>query len=1036
MQPGDKVRSIITPSLIGRLTSDVDGPPHRLRYLVVFNDGSEDYYTLGSLEKVVDEVPKPYQSIKDGRYEGVYHLRRAITFYRLSGKLANLIYSLNTTNTEFLAYQFKPVLHFLDSPCNGILIADEVGLGKTIEAGLIWTELRARLDAKRLLVVCPAILCEKWKDELSNRFGVNAEIIDSSELLKKLEDVKDRPQVSFACIVSIQGVRPPKNYDSGDAKGRAAKLARFLNDAEVDEPLLDMVIIDEAHYLRNASTQNYKLGKLLRPVSQNMVMLSATPIQMKSSDLFNLLHLIDEDAFPYEYSFQQSLQSNAPILQLRDDILAREISQTEFVESLKVALIGRYYEDNEQLQYLINNPPSDAYFSSFHGRSEMADTLDHINPLTKVVTRTLKRDVQELHVVREPKPIKAQMSDVERDFYESVTEAVRKYCANQNVSIGFMLTIPQRQMSSSMAAACKGWMDKISQIDFDKELDETIFESFGEIEQDAPQKTTLGPLIQQLVTIAHRVGDFKQLSLHDSKYNELIKNLKKYWDQYPGKKVVLFSFYRYTLYYLQDRLKADHIQSAILHGGMDKQQSIKRFSEPDGPNILISSEVASEGIDLQFSSLLINYDLPWNPMKIEQRIGRIDRIGQKAEKILIWNMMYEDTIDDRVYERLLDRLNIFKQALGSMESILGEEIRDLGYALLSHNLTPQQEIDRLDQASIAIQTNNRQQQALEEDASQLIAHGDFIQNKVKAAKELGRFIRGEDLLVYVRDFMCKEFQGTSFISSSGNAMEVRPVLSAKARVELSIFLERYGMQGRTRLASTEPSLLLFENKLGKSSYNVERVTQDHPLIRFVTEQMKFSRTSFYPASAIQVNANTHAEAMSGIFVYAICRWSVSGSRDIERLEYAMINLENRIVIDGDIAESLLNVAALDGRDWSSAMNEVDNQVVADIFEDCSEQLTIRFNSFIEAQQREDRDRVNMMVNAIQRHLDRQGQQIKDRIEKYTANATLTYRKLIPLEQGKLKKLTARLTGRMDELRLREKVESQSSFVSGGVVKFF
>lgn len=1031
MNPGDKVRLISSPSRVGRLTVETDGPAHRLRYLVDFGGGDEEFYPLGSLEKVGLEAPRPFQSIKDGRYEGVYDLRGAITFYRLSGKLANLIYSLNTTNTEFYPYQFKPVLHFLDSPCNGILIADEVGLGKTIEAGLIWTELRARLDAKRLLILCPAMLCQKWKDELSNRFGVIAEIIDSGELLQKLQTAQSRPQDGFACIASIQGIRPPKNYEKLDTKNNAAKLARFLSDADVEDPLVDLVVVDEAHYLRNSGTQTHKLGKLIRPVAQNLVMLSATPIQMRSGDLFNLLNLLDEDAFPYEFSFIQSLQANAPIKRLRDEVQSREVSQVEFVDALNEALAARFFEDNEQIQYLKDNPPSDEYLSSSQGRSEIADRLDRINPLTKVVTRTLKREVHEMRVVREPVALKATMSKVESKFYQLVTEAVRAYCENQNMANGFMLTIPQRQMSSSMAAACRGWLNKVAR---DDEVEEIVYEAWGEFAQDDPQKTNVGPLLRQLINISKQIGNFEELCLNDSKYNQLVDNLKKYWAENPGSKVVLFSFYRDTLYYLQERLLKDQIHSVVLHGGMDKQQALNSFSQPSGPNILISSEVASEGVDLQFSSLLINYDLPWNPMKIEQRIGRIDRIGQKAEKILIWNMMYEDTIDDRVYERLLQRLNIFKQALGSMENILGEEIRELGIELLSHALTPQQESERLDRARVAIETNNRQQKVLEDESTQLIAHGDFIQNKVKAAKELGRYIRGEDLLVYVRDYMCKRFEGTQFVSSNDNPLQVTPKLSSQARVEFSSFLERQGFQGRTKLVSTEPSVLLFDNQLGKSNFNIEKITQDHPLIKFVTEQMRQSDKHFYPVSAIQLNANTLSMASPGVYVYAIKRWSLSGSRDVERLEYFMTNMDGSERVAGEKAEYLINAAALEGRNWLSVSNEVDNIKVAEIFDECQNQLDNNFKEFQESHQREDRDRINLMVNTIHKHLERQSQQIKDRITNYKLFGTVKQQRLIPAEQGKLKKLETRLIGRIDELKLREKLVSQSSFVSGGVIK--
>src|SRR5690606_29825253 len=112
---------------------------------------------------------------------------------------------------------------------NGILIADEVGLGKTIEAGLIWTELRARVEAKRLLVVCPAMLREKWQSELSERFGVEAEIVDAQGLLKQLQSIQERPHQQFALIASMQGLRPPKDWNNEKAPSQsaAAKLARF-----------------------------------------------------------------------------------------------------------------------------------------------------------------------------------------------------------------------------------------------------------------------------------------------------------------------------------------------------------------------------------------------------------------------------------------------------------------------------------------------------------------------------------------------------------------------------------------------------------------------------------------------------------------------------------------------------------------------------------------------------------------------------------------------------------------------------------------
>lgn len=1037
MQPGDKVRLIANPGQVGILGNETDGPPHRLRMLVTFLDGEEQFVLKGSLEKVETRPPGPYAEIARGRYGRVEDLRGLMTYYRLSGRLANLIYSLNTTNTQFLAYQFKPVLHFLDSPCNGILIADEVGLGKTIEAGLIWTELRARMDAKRLLVVCPAMLREKWKMELADRFGVQADLVDAGELRKRLQAVRERPQDSFALVASIQGLRPPKGWNDKKAPSQstAAKLGRFLDEADLEDPLLDMVVIDEAHYLRNRETQNNRLGTLLRPVTQNLVMLSATPIQMRSTDLFNLLHLLDEDAFPFENSFEHTLRANAPIVALRDRTLSTVVTQAEFVKALDEALVERIFEDNEQIEHLRNHPPLDEELASPQGRSEIAERLDRINPLAKVVTRTLKRDVQEMRVTRVPVAIKVSMSGVERAFYSAVTSEVRDFCVDMAISTGFMLTIPQRQMSSCMAAACRGWIEKIDKSSA-VEMDELIYETYGDTENGLSETPKLGTLLKALVRIAHQVGDFAALSEGDTKYAELIKNLKSYWDNHPSKKVVLFSFYRPTLRYLSERLAKDGVWSVIVQGGMDKHEALRHFESPDGPNILLSSEVAAEGVDLQFSSLLINYDLPWNPMRIEQRIGRIDRIGQEADKILIWNLVYEDTVDDRVYERLLERLNIFRQALGSMEAVLGDEIRELGYELLSHKLTPEQELARINQASVAIETINRQQQQLESDATQLIAHGEYIQNKVRAARELGRYIRGEDLLAYVGGFLYREYPGTRFIQSDLNPMEASLALSTEARVRFSDFLTAQRLLGRTALLSSHPPKLLFENCMGKVSPGLERVTQEHPLVRFVAEHLKASGkgTGYAPVSAIELPSNTVSGFAEGIYVYAVARWIVSGSRDVERLEYVVMSLRDGSTTAGEMAEHLVNMAAMSGSDWVSAMTILDHPSVADVFDQCKETLEKRFKSFRGDCMREDRDRIKLMVNMLERHLESQSSKIKERIHHYRHFGTEQQRRLIPAEEGRLKKVTERLNSRMEELRLKERASASESFVSGGVVR--
>jgi len=1036
MEAGDKVRLKANPGRIGILGRETDGPPARQRVLVNFLDGTEEFFLPGALEKVEKKAPGPYELIKQGRYGRTNDLRGAITYYRLSGKLANLIYSMNSTNTEFLAYQFKPVLQFLDSQTNGILIADEVGLGKTIEAGLIWTELQAREDARRLLVVCPAMLCDKWKRELAHRFGVKASVVDAHELIQQLEEIKRQPHQEFALIASLQGIRPSRGWNDEDEPSdtAAARLARLLNESELEEPLLDMVIIDEAHYLRNQDTQTYRLGKLLRPVAQHMVMLSATPIQLRNRDLFNLVHLLDEDAFPYERSFEWTLRANAPIVDLRDRVLSSAITQQDFVSAVATAQELTWFEDSEQLTYLRQNPPSDAELASPRGRAEVADQLDRVNPLSKVVTRTLKRDVQINRVERLPVVLKARMSIVEESFYNQVTAAVQNLCEELDISEGFLLTIPQRQMASSMAAACEGWKARIDSAEEQQAFGEAAAELDADPEDDAGRPG--GTLLNELRAIALEVGDAHALAANDSKFELLRHHLAEYWRQHPGKKVVLFSFYRATLYYLQRRLARGGVQAVVLHGGIDKQQALEYFERPDGPNILLSSEVASEGVDLQFSSLLVNYDLPWNPAKIEQRIGRIDRIGQLEEQILIWNLVYEDSIDDRVYERLLERLGAFRQALGSMEAVLGEEMRKLAYELLSHRLTPEQMNRRIDSSAVAIENKQRREVQLESEAANLIAHGEYIQNKVRAADEVGRYIRGEDLLAYVRDFFLRAYPGTRLVAQQDDSLLYRMELATDARVKFADFIQAQRLQGRTTLQAGSPLLLRFDNRKGKAPSGVEIVGQDHPLVRFVGEQLRQAggELNYHPVAALELRQTHLPKFQRGAYVYVVMRWSVSGSREIERLEYMARSLDRDRLLDGDQAEQLVNIAALKGSDWLGAADQVDSDRAAALQDECRTELDERFRYFVEAQQREDADRVRLMVSLLEQHLAKKREQSQELIRRHEASSNPRRRSLIPAVRGRLQKEENRVNEKIAELRLKTDSAPHPSVVSSGVIR--
>ena len=1048
MQAGDLVRLVDNPSRIGTLTTQRSGVPPRERVLVNFNDGRRELHLVSAVELVEDDghVEDANDLMRRGLYGRAMDLRGAITHHRLSGKLANLIYSLFTTNTDFLPYQFKPLLHFLESPSNGILIADEVGLGKTIEAGLIWTELRARQDAKRLLVVCPAILKPKWVKELLNRFGVQAEDVDAATLLKRLAEAKENPSHGFALVASIQGLRAPKGWDT-DAeppKSGAARLSQFLLEMEAEPPMIDLVVVDEAHYLRNEATQTNKFAQLLRAATQNLVLLSATPIQTSSKDLFNLLHLLDEDAFPFQASYEWNINANAPIVALRDEILrGTTVTPEKFVAVMDQA--KALFRQSEQIRHLRENPPTQEQLCAPRSRAELADVLDRINPLAKVVSRTLKRDVQELRVERVVRLLSVPLTPVERIYYDKVTEAVAEMCEMEDIAAGFLLTYPQRQMVSCMVAACRGWKHKLHASiraakveDFDEYVQELGLEdAIEDLNDKLPRELELSGLMKTLIRISQEVGDEVQLGRFDSKYAVLIKHLTEYWRLHPDKKVVLFSFYRNTLYYLQEKLAATGIDAVVLHGGMDKTAIIQKFESPLGPKILLSSEVAAEGVDLQFSSLLVNYDLPWNPAKIEQRIGRIDRIGQKEDRILIWNLVLADTIDSRVYELLFQRLNIFQRALGSMEVVLGDVINQLTLDLLSHKLSPKEQEARISNAAIVLERQDMEQQRLEREATQLIAHGDFIQNKVKAAASLGRYLHGSDLFAYANDYLRKVFPGTDFLAKDADDSKVSVNLSVECRIAFQEFLERRRIQGQTRMLAVPPPILWFDNKHGEASAGIEKITQEHPLVRFVGEHQRATSTAsmYHPAVAVTLASESVPKVSAGIYVFTVMRWMLSGSRDSERLQYRAVHLESGSVLEGDAAEQFVNVAAMNGGDWLGAATLPDSARVAAIQDKCRAELEGQFYDYRDSYKREDSDRIRLMIQMLEHHLDQKHRKTSENIANIRIeNNNKKKLRLIPMWEGRLKTLTEKIETRIAQLRNKEKLEAEQGTVSSGVIR--
>lgn len=845
--PGQLVRHIDDPAKIGTVTDQTRARASGSQYRVNWN-GRLDWHYEEELVAADAGGDDPLELIREGRYGRVDDLRQLLTHIHLAGRLSNVVYAMGLTQTDFYPHQYKPLLTLLDSPVNGLLIADEVGLGKTIEAGLIWTELRARYDMRRLLVVCPAMLREKWRFELSSRFGLDARVVDAETLRQELDTIEHRER---AWIVSYQGIRVPSDWDATESdkpkKSVRARLADLLYQHADQEPLLDLVIFDEAHYMRNEETGAWQTGSLLRDVSTHQLMLSATPINLGSDDLFNVLRLLDPDHFEYPEDFRNVVLANRPVIAASDVVRDPTSDADQIMAAIREIESSRWFERSERVDRLIEEAESIEDWTNDR-RIDIAAKLERLNLLAHIVSRTRKREVQSDRVLRDVTVFEAEMSPVERELYQAITEGTREYALANGIKHGFLLSTPQRMVASSPAALLRTWRDD----GLDADALAAAMDEIDEDEEKLAERTS--GLKQWLASRTLPQFGFGDLSRNDSKFAELSKTFKRFIAEDRDAKAIVFTTFRGTARYLVERLSAENVEAGLLMGGaeFDKEAVVAAFREDRNCRVLVCTDVAAEGVDLQFCRLVVNYDLPWNPMRIEQRIGRIDRIGQQSKRILVWNFVHKDTIDALIIARLAKRIGVFESTLGETEEILGQ-VRKLEDVLLSKHLTVDEEARLIEEVALAIENAKRKQEELEREAIQLVAHGQQLLAQIEAARGDGKIVTRHDLIRYV-DGCLRNVPGCRLVAAHGDADTFDIGLSPDFAAELDEFVRQENLVGKTGLASGQTKRCRFTDRItDKPKPGEEIVHRFHPIVRFLSRKAEGGEDRF-PLYAARVAA--------------------------------------------------------------------------------------------------------------------------------------------------------------------------------------
>ena len=454
------------------------------------------------------------------------------------------------TNIQILPHQLAAAQTVIEKMNGKAILADEVGLGKTIEAGLILKEYMVRGLVKKALILVPASLQNQWVTELNMRFFIPA--------------------------ISYRKNTPIEQYDVVIMSMDTAKKSPHRE--KIYEQDYDIVIIDEAHKLKNHKTQIYEFVKSIK--KKFCLLLTATPFQ---NDVFEIFYLIS---------------------------------------LLKPGHLGNFETFQNAFSVTKNGVREDHYLKEL---------------VNQVMVRNRRQDTGIEWTNRKVETINIQFTNDEKHIYEMISQLKT---ISPTCSSSFTLVTLLKEMCSSKEATYLT-LNKLLQKAISKE-----------------EKTYIEEIINGLVTLEI-----------NSKAQKVLEIIQKAND-----KVIIFTEYRATQEYLQWYLHSNGISSVLFNGKYSKSKRdwVKQlFRERD--QVLIATESGGEGINLQFCHHVINYDLPWNPMKLEQRIGRVHRLGQE-EDVHIYNLAIENTIEEKIVNLLMNKIDVFEKVVGELDDILTQKI--------------------------------------------------------------------------------------------------------------------------------------------------------------------------------------------------------------------------------------------------------------------------------------------------------------------------------------------------------------------------
>lgn len=911
-------------------------PPRRGRqmYKVKYDDRENDENSANLVPDV--DLSDPFERIKENYYDHYSEYLKGNTAFKIQSSNNSTISSLKASRTLFRPYQFKPLLKFLNSDNKRLLIADEVGLGKTIEAGHIMLELKARGEFRNALVICPMSLRAKWTTELNEKFGLDFIDIDKKETLMHE-------------LVHHNGtVRAVINYD----KIRdTSDILALINEKGVK---FSIIICDESHKLRNNTTHLYRGAEELLMSSDSVVFMSATPIMIDEYNLYNQLHLLDRDLYDNPEVFSNNIQLNRPFVRALSQLnsggnlktIADELSSAKVttyntindIVSSKTFTIAKYFADYPIYQEIMQQLQSTEDTPTL--RAQIQYNLSEMSPMNTIFSRTRKREVTQ------------DWSQAERN---PVTKTVHM----------------TSEESFSYERAIDDYIDEHYTID---EYGRELKGGLGMVTLKRQLASSVWSTLNDMNSLDHGIDDYSDK--RDAKFDELLRILKTVFS-HGKKKIIVFAIFKKTIKYLNIRLRAAGYKCVMIYGdtSIDKVERLEQFQFDDSVQVLLSSEVGSEGLDMQFCNSLVNYDLPWNPMVVEQRIGRIDRFGQESPKVNIYNIVVAESILEDIYARLLNRIGIFRESIGDLEAILDAEMELDGKMITIQDALKNMErefySDKLSQAEVerknkeiaqAIENEKLNLVKIEEGLTNALTNDSYFRDEINKIVNNNAYVTSHELYQFVIQII-KEHLTTCELRPTEDPEIFEFVIPKSSPKVLLNFLSCYmpldtdskKLFNRYKNEIEDKSVLrmTFEQERAFKEKSLSFVNIYHPIVKagvrmFEEKRDKSQRTFFFELDGSKLPDDIKkSRYMLAIYKVSVSRTIFDRPTITDSLYPILFDIDNaRIIEDHELAEKFMGRAQVDGRYAPLGENmKLDSDMLDDLrydLKECIERYVISY----------------------------------------------------------------------------------------------